>query len=166
VSSRGDGLEERVDSTVVAAADEAIATAERATPSAAEHLGKAWSVMYGRTPNHREAVDEAVRAVEAATEPTVTAEDFGTLSEVLRELDQDGRWVLPMSLEWGTSRRVTDPGPVLAGMVKTVWHGQGERHGSPTSATPVSSREAETIVMTAVALVHLFTAGLVRQATP
>lgn len=166
VSSDRDELQDRVDPTVVAAADEAIAAAAREAPSAAAHLRSAWSAMYGRTPDPKKAVLEAIHAVEAATKPLILGADRATLGEVLRELDKDGRWKLAMPLEWGNPPRITaDGGRVLAAMVKIVWHGQGERHGGPTSADPMPPKQAGTIVTTAVALVHLFSAGLVQPVT-
>ncbi len=101
VSSDGDQLDERVDPTVVAAADEAIATAAREAPSAAVHLRSAWAAMYGRTPDPKKAVLEAIQAVEAATKPLILGADHGALGAVLQRLDVDGRWKLAMPLEWG-----------------------------------------------------------------
>lgn len=164
VSSDRTRLEERVDPTVVAETDKAIAAAADSAPTAGEHLRAAWVSLYGRGPDYGNAIAEAILAVEAAAKPLVLGEPFGTLGGVLRQLDRDGRWELVMPLQWGRDQRITDAGSVLAAMVKIVWHGQGERHGSPTSATPKTPEQAETVVTAAVALVHLFTAGLVRPA--
>lgn len=165
VSSDGHQLEDRVDPTVVAAADQAIDAAAGAGTTAAKHLRVAWDAMYGLNPDYGKAITEAILAVEAAGKPAVTGKPHGTLSAVLHGLERPGCWSLPMALEWvrGSTVASTDAGEVLAGMVKVVWQGQGERHGSPTSAVPKTPEQAEAILTVAVALVHLFSTGLVRQ---
>lgn len=167
VSSNGHQLEDRVDPTVVAVADQAVGAADGAGTTAAKHLRVAWDAMYGLNPDYGKAIAEAILAVEAAGKPVVTGKAHGTLSAVLQDLERPGRWSLPMALEWvrGSTVDTTDAGEVLAGMVKVVWHGQGERHGSPTSAVPKTPDQAEAILTVAVALVHLFSTGLVRQVT-
>ncbi len=131
---------------------------------AGEHLRSAWSEMYGRDPTPSTAYREAVRAVEAAGATVISPDnDRTTLGTMIRDFAaKPEKWEVPLGKDADEGREV------LLMMMRGVWHGQSDRHGTPDETAPlsVSPPEAEAALHTAITLVHLFTSGLVtRNAT-
>lgn len=149
------GLVRRVPIGVQAGADSVIARSGRA----GVRLAKAWEELYGLQPNASEAYRLAILAVEDAAIPVVSPTNTSaTLGTVLKQIEDQGDWKLPMTREHPKA----PPGEVLIGMIRTLWHGQHDRHGGqPSAPGNVSQEEAVIAVGLATTLVHWFDAGLV-----
>ena len=145
-------LEKRVDDTVQQLAEAAISEAE----SAGALLAEAWHAMYGRSPDHEEAYEKAIKAVEEAASPVVSPDNKrATLGSIVRDMKAQGDWAFPIADPPGAANRAT-----AVAMAETLWFGQESRHGGNGYRKP-SPSEAETAVTLAVALVHAFTQSLV-----
>lgn len=153
------GLVRRVPLGVQVAADSVMARAGRA----GVRLAKAWEQLYGLAPNASEAYRLAILAVEDAVIPIVSpTNSSATLGTVLRQLEDQGNWLLPMDREHPGA----PTGDLLASMMRMLWHGQHDRHGGqPSAPGNVSSDEAMVAVGLAVTLVQWFDSGLVRRST-
>lgn len=119
-------------------------------------LRQAWAAVFGIDPNPSEAYRLAVKAVEAAAIPVVSpTNDRATLGTVIRTIEDQKNWTLPFDREHNKS----PTGEVLLGMLRTLWHGQHDRHagGDPDLPLSVSAAEAEAAVTMAVPLVQWFT---------
>lgn len=151
------GLVRRVPVGVQIAADSVMARAGRA----GVRLAKAWEELYGVVPNPSEAYRLAIVAVEDAAVPVVSPNNSNaTLGTVLKQIEDQKRWRLPMDREHGSA----PSGEVLVGMIRMLWHGQHDRHGGqPSAPGNVSKEEATVAVSLAVTLVHWFDAGLVQR---
>jgi hypothetical protein len=151
------GLVRRVPLGVQAGADSVIARSGRA----GVRLAKAWEELYGLQPNASEAYRLAILAVEDAAIPVASPTNTSaTLGTVLKQIEDQGNWKLPMTREHPKA----PPGEVLIGMIRTLWHGQHDRHGGqPSAPGNVSHEEAVIAVGLATTLVHWFDAGLVAQ---
>lgn len=142
-------LERRVAAGVAAAATEAMRS-----PRAGDLLRLAWVEAYGRDPNPSDAYRNAVRAVEAAAQPTIIPKDhlatLGKMIAAIRAAPQ--KWQLVFS-----THRTID---VVADMFETLWRGQFDRHGSADPSIPinVSLEEAQAAFHLAATLVQWFTA--------
>lgn len=127
---------------------------------AGKHLAKAWENLYGIQHNISEAYRLAILAVEDAAIPRISpSNQKATLGTVLRDLENQGDWSLPM-------RREAERAPskdVLIGMIRLLWHGQHDRHGGQAGQEPVSEQEAIVAIGLATTLVHWFDAGIVVQ---
>lgn len=127
-----------------------------------QHLRTAWTKLYGRDPEASTAYSEAVKAVESAGAQVISPDnDQTTLGQMISHFrDKPSKWLVPFgeSPEQGQT--------VLLEMMKAVWHGQYDRHGTPDAARPssVSVPEAEAALHTAITLVHMFASGLVSRA--
>jgi hypothetical protein len=154
VASDGRSLERRVDETVRMAAK----TAAAPGTSAATHLAAAWQAIYGRSPNPSRAFSESIKAVEAAAIPVVSpANAKATLGTVIRDLEnQQARWRLAVAAPSGT-----DPIAPLLGMLRLLWQGQTDRHGSGGPTVAPSAEAAAAAVHLAATLVQWFRAGVV-----
>ncbi|WP_454853922.1 hypothetical protein [Promicromonospora soli] len=155
------GLERRVPLGVQEAADHVMATSGRA----GERLSGAWHATFGVSPDPSKAYSLAVKAVEdAAIGGTVPPnQPSPTLGNVIRQLEKDGDWNLPLTRE--------DPkaptSETVVRMLRALWRGHHDRHGGdPGAPQSVSQDEAEAAVMLAVPLVQWFTSGAVRRPTP
>jgi hypothetical protein len=151
------GLVRRVPLGVQVAADAIMARAGRA----GVRLAKAWEELYALEPNAGAAYGLAIKAVEDAAIPEVSPTNgSATLGTVLKQLEDQGDWKLPMEREH-------DRAPshdVVVGMLRMLWHGQHDRHGGqPSAPGDVSIEEATVAVSLAVTLVNLFDAGVVRR---
>jgi hypothetical protein len=153
VASDGRSLERRVDETVRMAAETA------ATPgtSAETHLAAAWQATYGRNPNPSRAYSESIKAVEAAAIPVVSPTNArATLGTVIRDLEnQQARWRLAVAIPSGT-----DPIAPLLAMLRLLWQGQTDRHGSGGPTVAPSAEAAAAAVHLAATLVQWFRAGV------
>ena len=127
---------------------------------AGKHLAKAWENLYGIQHNISESYRLAILAVEDAAIPRISpSNQKATLGTVLRDLENQGDWSLPM-------RREAERAPskdVLIGMIRLLWHGQHDRHGGQAGQEPVSEQEAIVAIGLATTLVHWFDAGIVVQ---
>lgn len=148
------GLARRVPLGVQVGAGSVIERAGRA----GKHLAKAWENLYGIQHNISEAYRLAILAVEDAAIPRISPYNGrATLGTVLRDLESQGDWSLPM-------RREDERAPskdVLIGMIRLLWHGQHDRHGGQAGQEPVSEQEAIVAIGLATTLVHWFDAGIV-----
>lgn len=118
------GLTRRVPLGVQVAADSVMARAGRA----GTRLAKAWEELYGLTPNASEAYRLAILSVEDAAVPVVSPSNSrATLGTVLRQLEDQGDWRLPMEREHDSALS----SQVVIGMLRMLWHGQHDRHGGP-----------------------------------
>ena len=130
-------------------------------PNAGKRLAQAWEAAFGVNPDPTKAYSLAVKAVEDAAIPVICPSDSSaTLGRVIGQVNA-GTWKLPHLRE--------DPDvtthDVLVGMMKTLWVGQHDRHGGPSSVgvPTVTPEEAESAVLLAVTLVGWFETGKVQQ---
>jgi hypothetical protein len=149
------GLVRRVPLGVQVAATSVMASAGRA----GTRLARAWEELYGLQQNASDAYRLAILAVEDVTVPVVSpVNKSATLGTVLRQIEDQGNWQLPMDREHDDA----PSSAVLAGMMRLLWHGQHDRHGGqPSAPGNVSIEEATVAVSLAVALVTWFDACLV-----
>ncbi|MBM4470292.1 hypothetical protein GS502_13540 [Rhodococcus hoagii] len=151
------GLERRVPLGVQEGADLVMARAGHA----GVRLAKAWEYLYGLNPNPSAAYREAILAVEDAVIPVVSPKNSSaTLGTVLKQLEDQGDWSLPMVREH--SKAPTRE--VVIDMMRMLWHGQHDRHaGQPSAPGNVNEAEATVAVSIATPIVHWFSAGLVNR---
>lgn len=149
------GLVRRVPFGVQVGADAIMDRAGRA----GARLASAWEKLYGLHANASEAYRLAILAVEDASVPVVSpSNDRATLGTVLRQMEDQKNWMLPMSREDSRS----PSGDVLVGMIRTLWHGQHDRHGGqPSAPGNVSEQEAIVAVGLATTLVQWFDSGAI-----
>ena len=148
------GLARRVPLGVQVGAGSVIERAGRA----GKHLAKAWENLYGIQHNISEAYRLAILAVEDAAIPRISPYNGrATLGTVLRDLESQGGWSLPMTRE----HEKAPSKDVLIGMIRLLWHGQHDRHGGQEEQEPVSKQEAIVAIGLATTLVHWFDAGIV-----
>jgi hypothetical protein len=156
VRSSRPGLVRRVPLGVQVSADSVMMRAGRA----GTRLAKAWELLYGLQANASEAYRLAILAVEDAAIPVVSPTNpRATLGTVLKQMEDQGGWRLPMDRE----HKDACSSEVLIGMMRLLWHGQHDRHGGqPSAPGNVSIEEAQVGVSLAVVLVQWFSAALVR----
>ncbi|MFD9947675.1 hypothetical protein ACFWYW_46585 [Nonomuraea sp. NPDC059023] len=157
LTDKANGLIERVDPTVTAAADSAV---QAAPQSAGQLLRRAWDAAYGMNPDTGLAYSHAVKAVEAVVIPVTTPNDKqATLGKALSHLrNTAASWSLVIDDKNG------DPAPIDAviAMIALLWHGQRDRHAGP-AMKPASLEAARTAVHGAATLVHWFSTGAVQK---
>lgn len=149
------GLVRRVPLGVQVGADRIMNRAGRA----GERLASAWENLYKLQANPSEAYRLAILAVEDAAVPVVSpSNERATLGTVLKQMEDQQDWMLPMSRE--ASRAPS--GDVLLGMMRMLWHGQHDRHGGqPSAPGNVSEQEAIVAVGLATTLVQWFDSGVI-----
>jgi hypothetical protein len=149
------GLVERVPAGVQQAAE-----AQIAQPGAAGGLlAEAWGKVHGLQADDSGAYAAAVKAVEAASfEALGIANPEATLGNSIRTVEQDETYRLPFQRE----HNQYPTRDVLLGMLRTLWRGHRDRHGS-ADYSGVTHEEAEAAVLMAVTLVGWFSAGAVRK---
>lgn len=149
------GLVRRVPIGVQQGADEVINRAERA----GKRLAQAWEDLYGLEPKPSTAYSFAIKAVEDAAVPVISPKNKrATLGTVIRDMEQQKGWCLPMQRE-DNSAPSSD---VILSMMKLLWHGQHDRHGGqPSAPGNVNFEEAVVAVGLATPLVHWFNAGVI-----
>lgn len=129
-------------------------------PNGGKRLAVAWQEAFGVNPDPTKAYSEAVKAVEDAAIPVVCPNDTSaTLGSVIGQVNA-GTWKLPHLREH--SNATTHD--VLVGMLRTLWTGQHDRHGGPSTVgvPAVTQDEAESAVLLAVTLVGWFETGKVQ----
>lgn len=153
------GLVARVPAGVQVAA-EALFTIDG---SAGQLLATAWGEVHDLHPRDSSGYAYAVRAVEAASLPALgVTGDTATLGNAIRAIERkDATWRLPFKREH-TEYPSKD---VLLGMLKSLYRGQRDRHGSE-AYSDVTHDEALAAVYMAVTLVGLFSGGLVQERDP
>lgn len=153
------GLVRRVPDGVQVAADSVMTRTGRA----GVRLAAAWEQLYGISPSASESYRLAILAVEDVAVPIVSPTNASaTLGTVLRQLEDQKDWKLPM----GREHAGAPSGDVVVSMLRLLWHGQHDRHGGqPSAPGNVSAEEATIAVSLAVALVHWFDAGLIERTT-
>jgi hypothetical protein len=151
-------LVRRVDATVQAAVNAAIATA---TSTAADHLRTAWVAAYGLHPDPDKAYDHAVLAIEELACPLVCPRNTkATLGTVLSDLrNQATRWEL--SIEDTSTGQPAGIESVIQ-MLDLLWKGQS-RHGGNSNSRQQTQAEAEATVHMAAALTQWLTAGVLHR---
>lgn len=148
----------RVDSTVQAAVDSAIAAA---TPTTADYLRTAWVAAYGLHPDPDKAYDQAILAIEDLTCPLVCPRNTkATLGVVIGDLrNQAAQWEL--SIEDTSTGQPADIGSVIQ-MLDLLWKGQSRHAGSPNSRQQTQT-EAEAAVHMAAALTQWISGGVLHR---
>lgn len=126
-------------------------------------LGEAWEKLYDLTPDDSAAYALAVKAVEAAALPALgISKATASVSDAIRKIEASGAsWMLPFKREHTQypSREV------LLAMLKSLYRGQRDRHGS-ADYSAVTHEEAEAATLMAVTLVGLFARDLVQERDP
>lgn len=128
---------------------------------AGKRLSLAWEATFGVNPDPSNGYRLAVKAVEDAVIPVVCPNDAtATLGKAIGQINA-GSWKPPFLREHENSPTHN----VLVGMLRTLWFGQHDRHGGPsTVGVPDATQgEAEAAVMLAVTLVGWFATGKVQQ---
>jgi len=153
------GLVRRVPSGVQVAADGVMARSGRA----GVRLARAWEELYGLSPNPSEAYRLAILAVEDAAVPVVSKNNqSATLGTVLRQMEDQGDWQLPMTRQHSKAPSQE----VLIGMLRVLWHGQHDRHGGqPSGPGDVTFEEASVAVHLATTLTQWFHSGVIAQSS-
>ena len=147
-------LIERVPAGVQDAAEAIIA----AKSTAGTLLGEAWAKVHRFEPDDSGAYSYAVRAVEAASFRALGINDKeATLGNTIRMIE-GGTWGLPFKREHNKAPSQD----VLVGMLRTLFRGQRDRHGSE-DYSDVDHDEAVAAVNLAVALVGWFASGAVQR---
>lgn len=145
------GLERRVPLGVQVAAD-AIMTSGG---SAGELLSQAWHAAFGQKPDPEKAYKKAIVAVEEAAASKVLPNNRrATLGTIVAAMRDQATWSLPL-----VEDRQPTKGTVLM-MCQALWAGETGRHGG-NGYRPSTREEAESAVLLAVPLVHLFLNDLV-----
>ena len=149
VAATGLQLEPRVDPTVTAAFDCAVAAADRTT---AELLRDAWGHTYGLRSDPTTAYRQAVRAVEEIACPLVLPNSpkatLGTVRDHLRTGGHKWRFVL-------VDKDGADSIDPLVGMLDRLWTGHVSRHGGGQNSRDQTPAEAEAALHLAATLVQL-----------
>jgi hypothetical protein len=149
-------LTERVPRGVQDAAEHAIATAG----TAGAILGDAWADVHSLEPDDSSAYANAVKAVEVASFTALNvSRREPTLGDSIRALEADDSWRLPFRREHHKS----PTHDVLLGLLRTLWRGHRDRHGSP-DYSGVSHDEALAAVNMAVTLVSQGSCKVARRA--
>jgi hypothetical protein len=158
IDYNGHCLTRRVDATVQAAADQAIAAA---TPTAADHLRTAWTAAYGLHPDPDKAYDNAILAIEDLACPLVCPRsNRATLGIVIGDLrSQAAQWEL--SIEDTSTGQPASIDSVIQ-MLELLWKGQSRHGGNPNSRQQTQA-EAEAAIHIAAALTQSLTAGILRR---
>lgn len=147
-------LTERVPSGVQEAAEAVMASGS----SAGALLRQAWQKVHALEPDDSGAFAYAVRAVEAASFPALGITDAeATLGNSIRTVER-GAWGLPFKRE----HALAPSKDVLVGMLRTLWRGHRDRHGS-ADYSDVDHAEAVAAVTLAVTLVGWFESGAVQE---
>jgi hypothetical protein len=146
-------LRRRLDPTVAANVDQAIAGAE---PTAGELLRAARQHAYGLHPDPDAAYRDAVRAVEEIACPMMLPQNArATLGAVLAHLRDGGdKWRFVLVDKDGKD----DVTPLVA-MMDRLWTGQVSRHGGGPNSRAQTQAEAEAAVHLAATLVQLLGSG-------
>lgn len=149
------GLVSRVPKGVQIVADSVMDRSGRA----GVRLARSWEELYGLAPNPSEAYRLSILAVEDAAVPVVSpGNKSATLGTVLKQMEDQGNWRLPMKREH--SKAPTQD--VLIGMIRLLWHGQHDRHGGqPSGPGDVTFEEASVAVHLATTLVQWFHSGVI-----
>lgn len=123
---------------------------------AGQLLLEAWLAAYGTSRNPSHAYRLAVRAVEAASIPTVLPKDpSATLGKVIAALrGAPAKWRLTFAVD----AKVV-PFEVLVSMLQMLWTNQYDRHVTENSPLQVGQAEAEAAVVLALTLVQWFADG-------
>jgi len=88
--------------------------------------------LYGLTPNPGTAYRLAIVAIEDAAVPVVSPTNArATLGTVLKQLEEQGDWELPMLREHSDAPSRS----IVIGMLRMLWHGQHDRHRGATIRT-------------------------------
>lgn len=151
------GLERRVPAAMMAAASNATAPSD----NAATHLQAAWTKVYGREPDPSGAYRESVKAVEASAKAVLLPnDDWATLGKMISRVEQaPAKFAVSLTPSDFTA---TDG---VVGMMKLLWKGQRDRHGTDDPAAPlqISQDEAEAALWLAITLVQWFRNGAIKE---
>jgi hypothetical protein len=149
------GLIERVPAGVQEAAEQTIASAG----TAGRLLATAWANVHRLEPDDSGAYAAAVKAVETASFAALNiVSSDATLGNSIRTIEGDNSYRLPFRRE----HHKHPTREVLLGMLRTLWRGHRDRHGSE-DYSGVTHEEAEAAVTLAVTLVGWFSAGAVQK---
>jgi hypothetical protein len=153
------GLVERVNPTVDEAADKAMSEAG----DAGTLLAESWGQLFGRNPNPSEAYRTTVKAVEAATKPSLCPnDDRYTLGKGLSAMrNQHQCYVIDVRDDQGNTPPHNVDGGVIQLMMRSIWESQRDRHAGNSDSAPITSEEARAAIYLAVPIIQAFHDGLV-----
>jgi len=147
-------LEERVDSTVVAALDDL----SEQEGDASSYMVEAWNNTFGRSPNPSTGYSNTIKAVEAACWQIITPSDSrATLGTMIRELTNH-----PEGFQVAIREKQTHKGiETIRQDMSLIWEGQTDRHGT-SNPTPPSQAATEQAVFIGISLCQQFIRELVK----
>lgn len=153
------GLEYRVDATVIEQAQTAAATAESyGRPQAATRLRSAWQAAYSLHPNPTESLAESIKAVEAVMVPTVVPNDMSAIySKAVGQLKKTrGEWRFEV-----VSQKGDDSIDTVIAMLDRLGTAHLERHEGNVPPKSDTVEAARACVHLAATLVQWFSMGAV-----
>lgn len=136
-----------------------VTEATSATDRASEHLRRAWSKAFARSPDPNGACVEAVAAIEVAAKPIVSPNNQKvTLGTLIRDMKAKPS-------KWDTASEADGDVEKVIAIMDMVWTGH-YRHGDESKPVNVSAEGAEMIVQLSALLVHWFRSGRIRPRRP
>lgn len=146
-------VEERIDPTVQAAVKETV----EQSGTAGQLLNRAWAKAYGRQEDAPGAYSNAIKAVETLACPLILpANPKATLGTAIKALDDQHNKSTKSTWEFAIENPSDAAESVNAviSMMKLLWHGQVDRHGSEASDfRDATIEEARAAVLLAATLV-------------
>lgn len=151
-----EGLEERVNSTMQAMADEVM---EDPDELSGQLLSEAWHAIFGHNPNYSLAYATAIKAVEAIALREISPNDSKATLSKAAQVMRDQKW--SFELEPNPAGKVD--GGIAQVIMNAMMNSQPDRHGGAASVEDieVSKERAEAAVYSAVYLIQCFKSGLV-----
>lgn len=146
-------LIERVDPAVQAAVKEVVET----SGTAGQLLGRAWGKVYGRHKDAPGAYSNAIKAVETLACPFILPTNpKATLGTAIKALDDQHNKSTKSTWEFAIENPsdATESVNAVISMMKLLWHGQTDRHGSaPAVFQDATIDQARAAVLLAATLV-------------
>ncbi|MDN5655086.1 MAG: hypothetical protein L0G46_08385 [Kocuria sp.] len=146
-------VEERIDPTVQTAVKETV----EASGTGGQLLNRAWAKAYGRQEDAPGAYSNAIKAVETLSCPLILpANRKATLGTAIKTLDDQHNKSTKSTWEFAIENPSDAAESVNAviSMMKLLWHGQADRHGSEASDfRDATIKEARAAVLLAATLV-------------
>lgn len=153
---RNENLVERVSPEAREQLEEAIAAASR---TAADHLVAAWRDAYQREPNADQAIEDAIKAVEAAAQPVLAPKDSSaTLTKMAGDLKIAAHlWDHAMFDKTDQTRPITR----TIEMMRLLHDTQTGRHGVGAGYPDQSIESVRAALQLAATLVQWFSTGVI-----
>lgn len=153
VRSDGRGLERRVSDLELGLFEDAT----RVRDSATTELKDAWAAQYGRSPDHSDAWDHAIKAVETVLAPIICpGHTKPTLGVIIRELNAGlDSWRVMSSDR-------ADGAATFVAMLRLMWPNP-DRHGTGGPREEIAPADADAVLHLAVMLVRWCRSGLLHR---